>query len=319
MKYKVSVIIPIYNAEKYLQDCLNSLFNQSLKEIEIICVNDGSTDNSFNILEENAKKHKNLILLNKKNGGVISARIEGLKNASGEFVGWVDADDFVSPSMYEKMYNLAKLKNAETVICNYNFYPKNLSRKKKWFKDIDGKVTWDLISDNVILWNEISKKSLLDKLNISELMLTLGEGVYSLVYINSKKVVTLNENLYYYRIGHSSLSSGFNNINWYKKVIDFNYNKYQYVLDNSYSKYWISYFRYVYLYYVFILMVISAYNDNKTIYNESKKIIYNNDFFSKDNKKYLLNKFSSKKLFIIKNFLCKNYNAMRLASHIILK
>ena len=113
MKYKVSVIIPIYNAEKYLQDCLNSLFNQSLKEIEIICVNDGSTDNSFNILEENAKKHKNLILLNKKNGGVISARIEGLKNASGEFVGWVDADDFVSPSMYEKMYNLAKLKNAE--------------------------------------------------------------------------------------------------------------------------------------------------------------------------------------------------------------
>lgn len=104
----LSIIVPVYNVEKFIDKCLYSLVNQTLQDIEIIIVNDGSTDNSQNIIDEYVKNYSNkLVSLNKENGGLSDARNFGLKHASGEYVGFVDSDDFIDFDMYEKLYDYA--------------------------------------------------------------------------------------------------------------------------------------------------------------------------------------------------------------------
>ena len=116
---KVSVIVPVYNVEKYLKKCLNSLVNQTLQEIEILVVNDGSTDRSQEIIDEFQRDFPLKIkAFKKENGGLSDARNFGIDHAKGEFFGFVDSDDEVSPTMFEEMYNLAKKHEAEMVICN---------------------------------------------------------------------------------------------------------------------------------------------------------------------------------------------------------
>ena len=102
---KISVIIPIYNTEKYIKECLNSIINQTLKEIEIICINDGSTDNSLKILEQYAQKDKRIIILNQENSGSAIARNKAINIAKGEYLSFIDSDDYVDLSYLEKLYN----------------------------------------------------------------------------------------------------------------------------------------------------------------------------------------------------------------------
>lgn len=117
---KVSVIVPVYNTEKYLEKCLDSLVNQTLQNIEIIAVNDGSTDGSYDILEKYAEQYPQLVkIYHKKNGGQASARNLALEVCTGEYIGFLDSDDFVKKDMYEKMYNLAKDKDADYIACGY--------------------------------------------------------------------------------------------------------------------------------------------------------------------------------------------------------
>nr|WP_194191072.1 glycosyltransferase [Clostridium chrysemydis] len=111
---KVSVVVPIYNVENYLDKCINSIINQSLKDIEIILVDDGSTDNSLKIIEDFKKRDNRIKVIQKKNGGQGSARNEGIKIASGEYIGFVDADDYIDLDMYEKLYKEA---NGKLDIC----------------------------------------------------------------------------------------------------------------------------------------------------------------------------------------------------------
>lgn len=116
---KVSVIVPVYNVEKYLRKCLNSLVNQTLEEIEIIVVNDGSRDDSQIIMEEFQQRFPLKIkTFAKENSGLSDARNYGLDRATGDFIGFVDSDDEVSETMFEEMYLLAKKHSAEIVICN---------------------------------------------------------------------------------------------------------------------------------------------------------------------------------------------------------
>ena len=112
----VSVIVPIHNSEKYLRACLDSLINQSLKEIEIICINDGSTDKSELILDEYKSKDKRIIVINQNNSGQSSARNKGIKIAQGEYIGFVDSDDFIDLNYYEKLYNYAHYNDAEIAV-----------------------------------------------------------------------------------------------------------------------------------------------------------------------------------------------------------
>lgn len=314
----LSVIIPIYNAEIYLEECLNSVLNQSMKEIEIICVNDGSTDNSYDILKRYQEKYKNIVLINQENQGVNAARSIGLKNATGEYIAWVDADDYVEKNMYEKMYKLAKKSNLDIVICNYKFIPKEVVGKKKWFKEYNGVVDWKFISRNTIQWNKIVKKSLLDSLDICNLFETIGEGCYSFVLMSTNKIMTLNECLYNYRVGHTSLSSNYNNIEWYVKTVERAIKKYNYVLSKNYEEKWKEYFYYVYLYYNLILLIVASYNNNIEIFNKAKKVIMENKLFGKKYSEYLKNSFSNIKLIVLR--LCiRSYWISKIISKIVLK
>lgn len=116
----VSVIVPVYNADKYLRKCLLSLVGQTLKHIEIIIVNDGSTDDSQEIIDQFQKRYPDKIVsMVRKNGGQASARNQALTICRGEYVGFCDADDFVEPDMFQKMYREAKQEKADYAACGY--------------------------------------------------------------------------------------------------------------------------------------------------------------------------------------------------------
>ena len=116
---KVSIIVPVYNVEKYLRKCLDSLVNQTLQEIEILVIDDGSTDGSAKIIEEfQVQFPLKIKAFTKENGGLSDARNFGLEQAKGEFIGFVDSDDYVTENMFDEMYHLAQKHAAEIVICN---------------------------------------------------------------------------------------------------------------------------------------------------------------------------------------------------------
>ena len=129
---KISIIVPVYNTALQTAKCLDSLVNQTYKNIEIIVINDGSTDNSKEVINEYAKKYSNIIAINQKNLGVSAARNAGLKKATGKYLTFVDGDDYVLENMYELLYNKIKKDNLDVVVCNYlEVYADNTSRKAK--------------------------------------------------------------------------------------------------------------------------------------------------------------------------------------------
>lgn len=125
-KPKVSVILPVYNVEKYLRQCLDSIVGQTLKDIEIICVDDGSTDSSFEILQEYAQKDKRVIAVRQQNGGAGAARNNGLRMAKGECLSFLDSDDFFEPDMLEQAYNQLKADDAQFVVFRSDQYREDL-------------------------------------------------------------------------------------------------------------------------------------------------------------------------------------------------
>ena len=168
---KVSIIVPVYNVEKYLDRCLESLVNQTLRDIEILVVNDGTKDNSQKIIDKYAKMDSRVIPFKKKNGGLSDARNYALDKASGEYVGFVDSDDYVAKDMYEKLYNKAIEENADIVgwleiegtDINYpvlqgkddeyymtHNYKKEYSRNGSIFLSKD--YNWDIPSNNLLIY-----------------------------------------------------------------------------------------------------------------------------------------------------------------------
>ena len=103
MNIKISIIVPVYNIEKYISECIESIINQTYKNLQIILVDDGSTDKSGIICDEYARKDTRINVIHQKNGGLVSARKSGLRNVEGEFVGFVDGDDYIEPDMYENL------------------------------------------------------------------------------------------------------------------------------------------------------------------------------------------------------------------------
>lgn len=124
---KVSVIVPVYNVEKYLERCLNSILNQTYKNLEIICVNDGSTDKSLCILEKFASDDNRFKIINKSNGGLSSARNAGLAIASGQFAFFLDSDDWIDKETIFDMLDKAVTYNVDSVVCNVINIPENNS------------------------------------------------------------------------------------------------------------------------------------------------------------------------------------------------
>ena len=162
---KVSIIVPVYNVEQYLTKCLDSLVNQTLQDIEIIVVNDGSPDNSQRIIDKYVSHYPNKVIsLMKENGGLSDARNFALPYCKGEYIGFIDSDDYVDTSMYEKMYEQAKRSDADVVMCDYYIVygeqrklvkaQKYNSRKEMFFNGL------------AAAWNKIYKKSVIDSYGI---------------------------------------------------------------------------------------------------------------------------------------------------------
>lgn len=162
---KVSIIVPVYNVEKYIEKCLDSLVNQTLEDIEIIIVNDGSKDNSKEILKQYLKKYpEKMVYLEKENGGLSDARNFAIPYAKGEYVAFLDSDDYVELNMYEDMYRIAKNEDSDMVECDFIWEYPNKS-KIDTGEIYHGKHEM-LEKIRVVAWNKLIKKSVLDESKI---------------------------------------------------------------------------------------------------------------------------------------------------------
>lgn len=162
---KVSVIVPIYNVEKYLEKCINSLLSQTLEDIQIILVNDGSKDNSGNIAKEYEKNNKDrVIYVEKENGGLSDARNYGLKYATGDFIAFLDSDDYIEKNAYEEMYNKAIEENADYVECDFIWEFHNKIRVDKQYPYKNKKEMLSFV--RVVAWNKLIKRQLITDNNL---------------------------------------------------------------------------------------------------------------------------------------------------------
>ena len=210
---KVSVILPVYNVGKYLRQSLDSLINQNLKDIEIICVNDGSTDDSYEILEEYREKDSRIKVIHKENKGTGAARNDGLRLATGECIGFVDPDDWVKPNMFERLYQEIKEKNLDIVMCMPDGYDEKnaINAPFPYFVDanfehiIDDRIfNWRDLSPfqyPMCVWNKLYTKKLFDDNNID-----FAEGLdfedHKVIFgtlLTAQKMYFIREKLYVYR------------------------------------------------------------------------------------------------------------------------
>ena len=159
---KVSIIVPVYNVEKYIEKCLVSLVNQTLQEIEILIVNDGTKDNSMSIVKKFAVKYPNkIIILEKQNGGLSDARNYAIPYAKGEYIAFLDSDDYVEEDTYEQMYKIAQKENSDMVECD--FYWEYKTKTKNDIGVIYNNKKEMIEKVRVVAWNKLIKKDILDK------------------------------------------------------------------------------------------------------------------------------------------------------------
>lgn len=206
---KVSVIIPVYNAEKYLNKCISSIASQTLNDIEIIAVNDGSTDNSLNLLDELSSRYKGkLKVFSKENGGAGSARNVGIENASGEFIKFVDADDYLHADILERMYLLAKEYGVSLFRGNYQTILGPLKMKDKCsLSDTKSSRIIDLsenrdyiVTETSGIGNKLISRDLLGDLRFPENTKWEDLAIMPVVVASSEKLFHMDEPVYNYRI-----------------------------------------------------------------------------------------------------------------------
>lgn len=224
---KVSVIVPVYNAEKYLNQCISSIANQTMKDIEIIAINDGSTDNSLNVLDELSQRYKGkLKIYTKENGGAGSARNIGIENASGEFIKFVDADDYLKVDILEKMYNIAKEYNVSLVRGNYQTVLGPIKMEDKCsFSDIKGSQIVDLrknkdyiVTETPGVGNKLISRDLIGNLRFPEKTKWEDLAVMPVVIATTEKIFHMDESVYNYRVNMNTTINDF--INKIPNILD---------------------------------------------------------------------------------------------------
>lgn len=207
----VSVLIPIYNVEEYLEKCLDSVIAQTLNNIEIICVNDGSTDGSAEILRRYKKKDGRIKIITKENGGLPSARNAGLEAAKGKYIGFVDSDDYIEPTMYETMVNSARLHDSDVVICGANIFPES-PRAEQWLYDtlsplprhyesFDPDILFKVADTTPFLWRTIVSRRLIASRNFrldEDVVLGEDKAFQCKIYPYAKGITVISDKLYNY-------------------------------------------------------------------------------------------------------------------------
>jgi glycosyltransferase involved in cell wall biosynthesis len=212
---KISVIVPVYNTSKYLEKCIESILNQSLKEIEVICINDGSIDNSLEILEKFSKQDRRVKVINQINKGLTATRNIGLRLAKGKYIINIDSDDWIEKDYFENIYKKAKENNLDMVISDilFDFKDKIILKKDLEISDekiITGKEYMKVFFKNGGLgysWNKLIKREIYSKNNIyfNEAIFAIEdvEFITRLSYF-LKKIGKINKAFYHYRQGENN-------------------------------------------------------------------------------------------------------------------
>jgi len=263
---EVSVIVPIYRIEKYLPQCIDSLLSQSFLNFELILVDDGSPDNCPRICDEYAKADSRVKVIHKKNGGLVSARKEGLKKANGKFITFVDGDDWVDKFYLDIMFKLADANEADLVVTGHfrefdskieTIKPKNVGIYNEG--DIKKEILPNAIYNgefcehgvSTYVWNKLFKKELLDQIlfNVPDDVVMGEDAAITFSYLTiCKKIVISSTPLYYYRQRHDSIVKSVENpkTEYYRLGLLMNYlqSKLQLSLDEENIRKQITYYLY---------------------------------------------------------------------------
>ena len=255
MNYLISIIVPIYNVDKYLEECIESLRNQTYKNLEIILINDGSTDNSEQICRQEAKQDNRIVFINKKNGGSASAKNIGLKIAKGDYIAFVDSDDFIELDMIEYMVNTIKKYNSDIVQCKLrDYYTNTIYFKQEEIneKSMDVKEFLYLILkqwENSLFCNKLFKREVIENVFFKEGRCIDDEFFTYKCAINSKSIVTSNKIVYNYRMRKSGvMKSESSQKQILKDRVDYLYERYERVrkiykdLDKDFLEHLLTYY-----------------------------------------------------------------------------
>ena len=225
MESKVSIIVPVYKVEQYLERCIKSILNQTYKDLEIILVDDGSPDNCPQMCDEYANQHANVKVIHKENGGLSSARLAGFDVAKGEYILFVDSDDYINEQMVEKLVIAMETEDAQLAMCGYNtvcdgridatklpYQTTSIAGREKIISDyILPLIGRDRQSINIpgFLWIRLFKRSLIRReFFASEREYFLEDHVFNLYYADLVKTIAIvDEPLYYYCVNRESLSN----------------------------------------------------------------------------------------------------------------
>lgn len=241
----ISVIIPIYNVEKYLKTCIESVIQQTYKNLEIILVNDGSTDNCLNICNKYKKKDNRIKVINKKNGGLADARNVGLENSTGIYVAFVDSDDFIEKDMYEMLYQDLKVNRADIVGCDYYIYntlkyskSDNITKGKKIMTTEEALIKMNQLRGfGVSACNKLYRKEIFKEIRFPVGKISEDWFIMYKILDKAKKIVYNPVAKYYYRQRTGSITK-LNKINWMAleaatEVLEFTKSKYPSAVPSS--------------------------------------------------------------------------------------
>ena len=215
----ISVIVPVYNVDNYLRKCIDSLIVQTLKDIEIILVNDGSTDESIDICEEYKLKDNRIKVIHKENGGLSDARNKGIDIAKGKYISFVDSDDWINPQMLEKLYILASKYEADIVQGDYikaydeDIIVNNMSENiiKYNAEQILDELYSGNYTKNIVVWNKIYKRELFNDIRFPKGKLHEDEFTTYKILHKANLIIDSNIPIYYYRQREGSImNSDFN-------------------------------------------------------------------------------------------------------------
>lgn len=211
----ISIIVPVYNVDKYLSTCIDSIINQTYKNLEIILVDDGSTDNCGKICDMYKTIDSRIKVIHKKNGGLSDARNKGIDMSTGKYIGLVDSDDYIHPQMYEILYSNMVKYNGDIVVCNYvkyesyDFYAyQNIDDKVEIYNNID---SLDLVFGEkegqcITPWNKIYNRNIFKNLRFEVGKIYEDKLISHRILYTSKRTIFIPNILYFYRQRKGSLS-----------------------------------------------------------------------------------------------------------------
>ena len=316
----ISVIVPVYKVEKYLNRCVDSIINQTYKNLEIILVDDGSPDNCGKICDDYAKLDKRIKVIHKKNGGLSDARNAGLSVAKGKYIGFVDSDDYISENMYEILYKELVKNKADISICKYIYF-KNKIPEFTTDYEITSYTNKEAILELIKIkqrkiqdyaWNKLYKRKLFKKIRYPKNFVFEDIGTTYLLFYEAKKIINIDCILYAYYDNSNSITSNKNPKN-ISDIIEMTTQRSKFLLKN-FNEYKDSIILNRNINILCALLRGTHYNDKEFFF--SKKIQRVRELLKNSDKKLMKSKLIPLRYRIQYKLLCFNKNLFYIANKI---